>query len=597
MVRISLHHAFVALVAGILLAGMVPGWIVLDRRLSRAIESQAREHVAMAPALLADRESMASAMAIMHARELSSTPGLAQAVRVGARDRALELLTEAASNLPEAPLLLVGYETWVGTLSDTALVAATRDGAEFHAIVPQDGALIRVALVPLFDDGLWLGAVGVTDQLGNPTAGVLAGLTLSDVIVLPGPGGGVAATTASHDVAATIARDAYAWRGDGEVHTVRGPGGRRFLAATADLEPAGAVVFVRDLDTELAVIPRLRRTAAVSAIFVLTLALLLGTGAATVLARPVRALAHAAERVSAGDFETPLQSSAVREIDRVASAFDAMRRSLAARLDELEAANRELAERQDRLRSLQAELMQRDRLAASGRLLAGLAHEIRNPIANVRNCLEVVRRRLHDDETGREFADMAIDELLRMHELAERILDLNRPRDTNVLECDASSVSEEVAALVKTGFGSEEVTLAVEAPEAAPAAIPPDDLKQVLLNLTQNAYEAVGARGSIEIAVAAVAGGTSIEVRDDGPGIPSDVLNRIFDPFFTTKTHARGVGLGLFLAEGIARRHGGRLTAHNRGDRRGSLFRLELPRAAGAAGDATDRAAETRVAR
>lgn len=191
MVRISLHHAFVALVAGILLAGMVPGWIVLDRRLSRAIESQAREHVAMAPALLADRESMASAMAIMHARELSGTPGLAQAVRVSARDRALELLAEAASNLPEAPLLLVGYETWAGTLSDTALVAATRDGAEFHAIVPQNGALIRVALVPLFDDGLWLGAVGVTDQLGNPTAGVLAGLTLSDVIVLPGPGGGL----------------------------------------------------------------------------------------------------------------------------------------------------------------------------------------------------------------------------------------------------------------------------------------------------------------------------------------------------------------------------------------------------------------------
>jgi len=583
------------MVAGILLAGMVPGWIVLDRRLSRAIETQAREHVAMAPALLADRESMVSAMAIMHARELSGTPGLAQAVRVGARNRALELLTEAASSLPEEPLLIVGTETWAGTASDTALSAATRDGTEFHVIVPEDGTLIRVALVPLLDDGLWLGAVGVTEQLGNPTAGVLAGLTLSDVVVLPGPGG-VAASTASDDVAATIARDAYAWRGDGEVHTVRGPGGRRFLAATADLEPSGAVVFLRDLDTELAVIPKLRRTAAVSALFALILALLLGTGAATVLARPARALAHAAERVSAGDFETPLQSSAVREIDRVASAFDEMRRALAARLDELQAANRELAERQDRLRSLQAELMQRDRLAASGRLLAGLAHEIRNPIANVRNCLEVVRRRVRDDETGREFADMAIDELLRMHELAERILDLNRPRDTNVLECDASSVSEEVAALVKTGFGSDEVTLAVEAPEAAPAAIPPDDLKQVLLNLTQNAYEAVEARGSIEIAVASVKGSTSIEVRDDGPGIPSDVLDHIFDPFFTTKTHARGVGLGLFLAEGIARRHGGRLTAHNRRDRRGALFRLELPRATGPIGATTDRAAETQGA-
>jgi signal transduction histidine kinase len=596
VVRIPLHQAFLALLAAILLAGMVPGWIVLDRRLSRAIETQAQEHVAMAPALLADRESMAAAMAIMHARELSGTSGLAQAVRAGERDRAVELLSEAAKSVPEAPLLLVGVETWTGAPSDTALVAATRDGAEFNAILSRNGKLIRVALVPLLHDGSLLGAVGVTEELGDPTAGVLAGLTLSDVVVLPGPGQ-VAASTTSDDVAATVASEAYAWRGDGEVHTVHGPGGRRLLAATASLEPAGAVVFVRDLDTELAVIPRLRRTAALSALFALTLALLLGTGAATVLARPVRALAHAAERVSAGDFKTPLRSSAVREIDRVARVFDEMRRALAVRLDELEAANRELAERQDRLRSLQAELMQRDRLAASGRLLAGLAHEIRNPIANVRNCLEVVRRRVQDDERGREFTEMAIDELLRMHELAERILDLNRPRDTNVLECDAASVSEEVASLVKTGFGGDSVTLAVNAREPAPTAIPPDDLKQVLLNLTQNAYEAVGERGSIEIMVASGAGNTSIEVCDDGPGIPSDVLDRIFDPFFTTKTQARGVGLGLFLAEGIARRHGGRLTAHNRSDQRGALFRLELPRAAGPIESSNNRPAGTQAAR
>jgi len=578
--RIPLHQAFLALVAGILLAGMVPGWIVLDRRLSRTIRTQAQEHVAMAPALLADRESMAAAMAIMHARELSGILGLAPAVREGERDRAVELLGEAAKSLPEAPLLLVGTAIWTGTLPDNALVAATRDDAEFHAIVSQDGTLIRVALVPLLDDGLLLGAVGVTEELGDPTAGVLAGLTQSDVVVLAGPGQ-VAASTTSDEVAAAVASEAYAWRGDGEVHTASGAGGHSWLVATASLEPSGAVVFVRDLDAELSVIPRLRKTAALAALFALALALLLGTIAATVLVRPVRDLAHAAERVSAGDFETPLHSSPVREIDRVARAFDEMRRSLAARLDELEAANRELAERQDRLRSLQAELMQRDRLAASGRLLAGLAHEIRNPIANIRNCLEVTRRRVQDDQTGREFTDMAIDELLRMHELAERILDLNRPRDTNVLDCDAASVSEEVASLVKTGFGSDDVTLAVNVPEAAPTAIPPDDLKQVLLNLTQNAYEAVGTSGSIEIAVASGTGGTSIEVRDDGPGIPPEVLDRIFDPFFTTKTHARGVGLGLFLAEGIARRHGGRLTAHNRSGQRGALFRLELPRAAG----------------
>ena len=82
--------------------------------------------------------------------------------------------------------------------------------------------------------------------------------------------------------------------------------------------------------------------------------------------------------------------------------------------------------------------MQRDRLGAAGRLVAQLAHEIRNPIASLRNCLELIRRRVDDDPEAREFADLAIDELLRMHELAEQMLDLNRPRDPGAQRCSAS---------------------------------------------------------------------------------------------------------------------------------------------------------------
>jgi signal transduction histidine kinase len=179
---------------------------------------------------------------------------------------------------------------------------------------------------------------------------------------------------------------------------------------------------------------------------------------------------------------------------------------------------------------------------------------------------------------------------------SSRPLAANRPRASDVLECDAATVSEEVAALVRAGFGGNEVTLDVRAAETAPVAIPPDALKQVLLNLAQNAYEAVGADGTIGIAVSRGGENTVIEVSDSGPGIPPEVLDRIFDPFFTTKTHARGVGLGLFLAEGIVRRHGGRVTAHNRGQGGGARFRLELPRKAAPNAPSTHPPAETEAA-
>lgn len=205
------------------------------------------------------------------------------------------------------------------------------------------------------------------------------------------------------------------------------------------------VVFVRDLTRDLAVLPRFRRVIALSAAGALLLAVLLGTVAALRIARPVQSLAAAADRLAAGDSAGPLMPSSIREISRLSYAFDAMRDALAARIREVTAANRELADRQARLTTAQSEILQRERLAVSGRLVAELSHEIRNPIANVRNCLEIVRRRVEDDAEAREFTDLAIDELLRMHELAEQMLDLNRPRDPTVRSSRAVSVAREVA--------------------------------------------------------------------------------------------------------------------------------------------------------
>jgi signal transduction histidine kinase len=287
-------------------------------------------------------------------------------------------------------------------------------------------------------------------------------------------------------------------------------------------------------------------------------------------------LAGAASLISRGEFDAPVEHSFVSEVEQVAAAFEAMRDALAARIEELGTANRELEDRQERLSMLQAELVQRDRLSAASRLLAQLAHEVRNPVASVRNCLEVLRRRVAGDEEASEIADLAIDELLRMHELAEQMLDLHRPRSTEG-DCDAAAVAEDVAAVVRIGLGDLAVDIAVTSAGPVTTDIPTDALKQVLLNLVQNAQDALGESGRIDIHVEATDRNARIDVIDSGPGIGDEALPLIFDPFFTTKADVRGVGLGLFTAAGIVRSHGGRIAAANRADGAGARLTVEIP--------------------
>jgi signal transduction histidine kinase len=272
-----------------------------------------------------------------------------------------------------------------------------------------------------------------------------------------------------------------------------------------------------------------------------------------------------------------------------------MRAALAARLAELRSANRELEDRAARLAALQSDMLRRERLAASAQLVSHLAHEIRNPVATLRNLLEVIQRRAASDPETREYAALAIDELLRMHELAERMLDLNRPHDPALQTAHVDQIAHDVARLVSAGDGVSEgsrTAISVAAETDAIAKIAPDALKQVLLNLVQNAREAVQqalptVQPRVGIEVRREADTVTLRVIDNGPGIASAALPRIFDPFFTTKDKVQGVGLGLFVAEGIVRAAGGRLTGLNRPDG-GAEFRIELPAAhlAAAANDA-----------
>jgi signal transduction histidine kinase len=602
----SLKRALLILTVTVLAAGTIPAGIVAYGRLARALDSQVRESLAMAPELLDNRWTATVDVRMMHARDVARTPGLAEALQEGRPSEAARMVEQAGATFPEAPLL-VGPDGKGLIPTDSVpphLLEATRRGEMPVEVVPEGHRVRVVSLAPIRMDERWLGAAGGTSVMGASEAATLAGLTRTEVLILT-RNGQVAAASVPEDEAGILARGLLRDGLDSSRPPAEGPetegiletsiDGIRYLALSAPLAGDARVVFLKNLDRELSVLPLLRRIALWSGGITLVLAVLMGTLFAGRLARPVASLADASQRLADGDFQAPVESSGIREFSKVSESFHRMRTALRTRLAELEEANvrlaeanRELEDRQERLVVLQGELVQRDRLASAGRLLSQLAHEIRNPVASIRNCLEVLRRRVSTDSEAREFADMAIDELLRMHELTEQMMEVHRPRDPESSSCRVADIAREVATLLKAaadpGAGFQ---ASVVGSEDVQARMAPDALKQVLLTLGSNAREAMEDGGPVEFVIREGEDQVRLDVLDRGPGIPREILPRIFDPFFTTKSRVQGVGLGLFTAEAVVRTYGGSIEATNREDGPGARFTIQMPLVRSAAGEPT----------
>jgi len=560
-------------------ASLLPAGLALDRRVEAELRRAAMDDLGRAPMILEDRNAAREDALSMHAVTVAGVAGLEEAVREDRLEDATRLARDAASMYGEEPVLVArDGRVIVGPGLGPATVEALRRGESRVEYLFQDGVPRTVGLVALEGADGWLGAAGSESLLDERLATTLAALARADV-TLVGPDGSLVASTLSADSAVAVADEVRAGRVRSRTDKVLEAVvfGQPVWVATGAMGDVASVIFSRSVSDELAALPGVRRGALLAGLLTLGLALGVGMLVAAAIARPVSQLAEAATRVSEGDFGAPVPHSRLSEVERLGAAFRTMRESLARRLEELAEANRELGERQRRLSSLQAELIRQDRLSSAARMAAELAHEIRNPVANVRNCLEVVRRGLPAESDEARFADMAIDELLRMHELAEHLLDLNRPADPSVGSCDPTAVARQVATLAGVGDEPVRVVVREEGSGVVRAGMPPDALKQVLFNLVQNAREAAGERGVVEVRVGSADGSVRVDVLDEGPGIPDDALAHLFDPFFTTKDAVHGVGLGLFVAEGLARRYGGRMEAGNRPDGPGALFRLEVP--------------------
>jgi signal transduction histidine kinase len=217
-----------------------------------------------------------------------------------------------------------------------------------------------------------------------------------------------------------------------------------------------------------------------------------------------------------------------------------------------------------------------ERLFSLGQLSAGLAHEIRNPLASIAGAVRILRRSVPSGPKQIECLDIIEKESQRLNRLLTNFLDFARPRLPQFQPVDISSVFDTVMTLAAHGLSRDNVELRKEVEPSLPfPECDAEQLQQVLLNLTINAIQASSESG--EVVLAARRGPEDevlIEVRDQGTGVPPENVDRLFDPFFTTKEN--GTGLGLPVAHEIVRQFGGTLSPRRNPDR-GMTFSILLP--------------------
>ncbi len=268
------------------------------------------------------------------------------------------------------------------------------------------------------------------------------------------------------------------------------------------------------------------------------------------VARPVARLGEGAARVAAGDLDARIQIDSLDEFGALARQFNAMTSSL---------------------KDQQERLVQSEKLAGIGRLAAGVAHEINNPLAVILGYAKLLQRKAEGDLAG----DLGIiqDEALRAQEIVEGLLDLSRPLASAPEPVDLKELCDE--AVSRLGSTDRLAGAMVDVQGTASVDGHPQKLRQVILNLIKNGAEAAGTGGWVEVAVSQGAdGGAKVVVSDSGSGLPAEASNKLFEPFFTTKP--TGTGLGLAVSLGIVQAHGGTLMADSPAGH-GARFTICLP--------------------
>lgn len=299
--------------------------------------------------------------------------------------------------------------------------------------------------------------------------------------------------------------------------------------------------------------------------------------------KPVRQLVRHTAQVAEGDLEGAVPEDWSDELGELARAFNAMTLSLRKARQELQdwakTLESKVEKRTHELHQMQAQLVRSEKLASLGELVAGIAHELNNPLTGVLVFSSMLGKNDRLDADAKNDVEVIVRETQRCATIVKGLLEFSRESIPQTRRSSLNAVMDNTLALIGNQSFFHDVVIVKEYGEGLPdVLVDPNQMEQVFINMLLNASQAMSGKGTLTIATlrAPEPGWVAVQVRDTGSGIPEENLGRIFDPFFTTKS--KGTGLGLSVSYGIVQNHGGRIEVQSTlGE--GTTFTILLPEA------------------
>jgi signal transduction histidine kinase len=308
------------------------------------------------------------------------------------------------------------------------------------------------------------------------------------------------------------------------------------------------------------------------------------------LVRPLEKLIKATEDISEGYVPKHLEANSSNEIGTLSVSLARMSDKLREDKDKINAYINSLEETNSKLKLAQDEVIRSEKLASVGRLAAGVAHEIGNPIGIILGYIEILRQQMNKTPDNKESLERLEEEVMRIDTIIRELLSFSRPSKIRFQPIQANEVIQETTSIISHQQGFRDINLHLNLEESLPTIMADEQLlQQVLINLFLNAMDAMPEGGTLTVSseykklnnyglldYSLPKDGITILVEDNGTGIAQQEIHKIFDPFFTTKSPGKGTGLGLAVSHRIIESLGGTITVQSIPGK-GTIFTIILP--------------------
>ncbi len=321
------------------------------------------------------------------------------------------------------------------------------------------------------------------------------------------------------------------------------------------------------------------------ALFVLVVSLSLGIILYKIVSKPVNELVYGMKKVAAGDLNYSVPIKSIDEMGMLADTFNSMIKDLKAARDQRErwtqTLEEEVAKKTEEIKKTHASLVQTEKLASLGRMAAGVAHEINNPLTGVVTFAHLMKKRFPPDSIDSEDLDVIIEQAERCAKIIKNLLTFARATPSEKSEIDINNVLIRTINLVKNQEKFYNIKFDIKLADYPLITVgDAPQFQQICLNMFLNAADAMDARGTITVATRKITEDNKayaeIEFTDTGSGIKEEDMQKLFEPFFTTKPVDKGTGLGLSVSHGIVKHLGGNIRVKSTVGK-GTSFFVRLP--------------------